>query len=355
MIVEASGDLLDADTEAVVNTVNCVGVMGKGIALQFKRRYPTVFTVYAKACKAGEVRTGKMLPVRTGEIVGPDWVINFPTKRDWRAPSRLEWIKEGLVDLRRVVSKLDIKSIAIPPLGAGNGGLDWSQVEPLIRSAFADEPSVEVHLYTPSHGRRSVAAASRKPRITATRALLLGLMDQYVTARAAADPLAGKGTSHLEVQKLLYFANNVRPIARMKFAQNKYGPYSDQVRHMLKDLEGGFTAGYGDGDDRVLDLRPIVVTAAGRQELLDYVERADSAVVTKTVDRVLEIIAGFEGAYGVELLATTHWVATHEGATTVDTATAAVRRWSERKGRIFTQSHVASALEHLRVTRALAS
>ncbi|MCF6391028.1 macro domain-containing protein [Mycobacterium sp. MBM] len=353
MIVEGYGDLLDAETDAVVNTVNCVGVMGKGIALQFKRRYPSVFKTYAMACKAGDVRTGKMFPVQTGEIVGPNWVINFPTKQHWRAPSRLEWIKAGLVDLRRVVSELGIKSIAIPPLGAGNGGLDWSEVEPLIRSAFADDPDVEVHLYAPTTARRSIAVPRIKPRITPTRALLLALMDQYIAARASADPLADTGTSHLEVQKLVYFANLIRPIPRMKFAQNKYGPYSDEVRHILEELEGSFTSGYGDGDDRVLDLRPIEVTDAGRSELLHYVDESESSMVTETVDRVLETVAGFEGAYGLELLATTHWVAVHENATNADSATEAVRKWSERKGRIFTDSHVGSALEHLRAVGAL--
>ncbi|WP_100464615.1 type II toxin-antitoxin system antitoxin DNA ADP-ribosyl glycohydrolase DarG [Mycobacteroides abscessus] len=353
MIVESSGNLLDADTDAVVNTVNCVGVMGKGIALQFKRRYPSMFAEYERACKAGQVQTGRMLPVRTGEMMGPEWVINFPTKRHWRSPSRLEWIEEGLSDLRRVIAQLGIKSIAIPPLGAGNGGLNWVEVEPLIRSAFADDPDIRVQLYSPSAGPRNVAAPRKKPRMTPGRALLLGLVDQYVSVRSAVDPLAGTGASHLEIQKLLYFASKALPIPNMAFTQGKYGPYSDSVRHMLQEMEGGFTCGFGDGDDRVLALRPVEVTVEGKQQLVHFLDSPESRSVTETVDRVLEIVAGFEGAYGIELLATTHWVATEEKALTADAAAAAVQHWSERKGRIFTASHVGSALEHLRTIGAL--
>lgn len=355
MIVEGSGDLLAADTEAVVNTVNCVGVMGKGIALQFKRRYPNVFTTYERACKAGEVAPGKMLPVRTGELVGPSWVINFPTKKHWRAPSRLEWIRDGLDDLKRVIRELDIKSIAIPPLGAGNGGLDWGDVEPLIREAFADDPRTEVHIYSPSNGRRAVVATRRAPRITPTRALLVGLMDQYAEARTETELSFENGVSHLEIQKLFYFANEVHPIPKMRFAQAKYGPYSEQLRHLLQELEGHFTTGYGDGDDRVLDLRPIEVTDEGKQQTLAYLERAESDQTSKVIDRVLTIVEGFEGAYGLELLATTHWVAAREGADTAEEATDAVRKWSDRKGRIFTHMHVTNALNHLRAEGVLTS
>jgi O-acetyl-ADP-ribose deacetylase (regulator of RNase III) len=355
MIVEGSGDLLAADTEAVVNTVNCVGVMGKGIALQFKRRYPDVFTAYERACKAGEVAPGRMLPIRTGELVGPTWVINFPTKKHWRAPSRLEWIRGGLEDLKQVIHELGIKSIAIPPLGAGNGGLDWADVEPLIRAAFADDPHTEVHIYSPSKGRRSVLAAQRTPRITASRALLVGLVDQYSEACTALEVSSDNGVSHLEIQKLFYFANEAQPIPRMRFAQGKYGPYSEQIRHLLHELEGHFTTGYGDGADRVLELRPIEVTEAGRQQTLAYLERTDSDQTSEVIDRVLGIVSGFEGAYGLELLATTHWVVAQEGAGTAEEATNAVRKWSDRKGRIFTPTHVANALNHLRTQGMLAN
>lgn len=189
--------------------------------------------------------------------------------------------------------------------------------------------------------------------MTPGRALVLALVDQYAAAKSMIDPYTDSGTSHLELQKLLYFATLVAPDPRMVFAQAKYGPYSDAARHMVQQMEGTFLEGYGDGNDRVLELRPISVKPDGRRQLVAYMDGPASVEVTRTLDRVLEIVSGFEGAYGVELLATTHWVATHENARTPHAATAAVRRWSERKGRIFTSDHVASALDHLRSVDAI--
>ncbi|WP_322994366.1 macro domain-containing protein [Castellaniella sp.] len=117
MITFTQGNLLEAHTEALVNTVNTVGVMGKGIALMFKERFKENFHLYAAACKAGEVRTGKMFVTQTHELDGPRWIINFPTKRHWRGNSRIEWITEGLQDLRQFLIEHQVQSVAIPPPG----------------------------------------------------------------------------------------------------------------------------------------------------------------------------------------------------------------------------------------------
>jgi len=150
MITYGAGDLLQADTDVLVNTVNCVGVMGKGIALQFKRRYPDMFDAYQKACKRGEIAIGKMFVYETGQLDGPVYIVNFPTKKHWRAPSQLAYIDAGLTDLIRVIRDLKITSIAVPALGAGNGGLDWREVEPRLVDAFAALPEVRVVVYTPA-------------------------------------------------------------------------------------------------------------------------------------------------------------------------------------------------------------
>jgi O-acetyl-ADP-ribose deacetylase (regulator of RNase III) len=126
----ATGNLLEFKTDALVNTVNCVGIMGKGIALQFKKKFPENFKQYERACRSGEVQLGKMFIVPTNNLSEPHYIINFPTKDHWRNPSRLESIATGLQDLVAQVKKLNIKSIAIPPLGCGNGGLEWSEVRP---------------------------------------------------------------------------------------------------------------------------------------------------------------------------------------------------------------------------------
>lgn len=149
MIEKATGNLLEADTEAIVNTVNTVGVMGKGIALQFKQAWPENFKAYAKACKAGEVLPGQMLVHELSGMLNPRFVINFPTKRHWRDKSRLEDIENGLFALAGEIRKRNIKSIAIPPLGCGLGGLDWEMVRPKIEATFSELPDVQVFLYEP--------------------------------------------------------------------------------------------------------------------------------------------------------------------------------------------------------------
>ncbi len=149
MIEETEGNLLQADTEAIVNPVNTVGVMGKGLALQFKKAWPDNFKVYAKACQSGEVVPGKMHVYSLNGMLNPQFIINFPTKRHWREGSRLEDIETGLLALVEEIHRREIQSIAIPPLGCGYGGLDWSVVRSLIEQTFVNLPGVNVLLYSP--------------------------------------------------------------------------------------------------------------------------------------------------------------------------------------------------------------
>ncbi len=139
-------NILKADTEAIVNTVNCVGVMGKGLALQFKKAYPEMFLEYQQACKSGECAIGKVWIWEIPSLINPKYVMNFPTKNDWRNASTIEYIKSGLVSLVQELNRLKIKSVSIPMLGCRNGGLAWSQVQPLITEAFAGS-DIDVHLY----------------------------------------------------------------------------------------------------------------------------------------------------------------------------------------------------------------
>lgn len=147
MIRFTNGDLLQAPEEAIVNAVNTVGVMGKGLALQFKQRFPENFRAYAAACKAGDVRVGSMFVTRRDAPGERRWIINFPTKQRWQNSSKLEWIESGLIDLRRVLAEEDIRSVAIPRLGCGLGGLDWSTVRPLLVSELGELPNVDAVVY----------------------------------------------------------------------------------------------------------------------------------------------------------------------------------------------------------------
>ncbi|MGW4115022.1 type II toxin-antitoxin system antitoxin DNA ADP-ribosyl glycohydrolase DarG [Actinosynnema sp. NPDC004786] len=347
MIIEQQGDLLAADVDALVNTVNCVGVMGKGLALQFKNRYPENFDAYARACKKGEVQLGRMYVVELPSLVGPRYIVNFPTKGHWKAKSRLTDIKDGLADLADVIARLGIKSIAIPALGSGNGGLDWQEVEPAIFSFATDLTGVEVHLYPPSKEHRSLAP---KPlRMTWGRAALVQLIENYARARQSVEPWESfTGASHLEIQKLTYFAQLFLPQFNLKFEQGRYGPYSERTRHLVQEMEGTFLRGFGDGTSAVLDLTPVEPTELGVNAAASYVAEAapDRDIPGQIIEPVMETIKGYEGPYTLELLASTHWASVN-GASNPECAWEFIQQWTPRKRRLFTRKHVENAWSKL--------
>lgn len=345
-INEVEGDLLAVDAEALVNTVNCVGVMGKGVALQFKRRYPKMFSEYKRACDRGEVRIGHMHLWETGLLQGPRYIINFPTKEHWKGRSRLEWIREGLVDLRRVIVELGLESVAMPPLGAGNGGLDWTDVEPIIQDALGDLDA-SVSVFAPSGGARPVEGRVRI-QMSRSRALVLNLMKGYGRKREQIEPWEdAQAVSHLEIQKLMYFADVIDPDLRLNFGPGRYGPYSDKVRIVLQEMEGRYVEGFGDGSGKPLSLDPIRITDEGERELARFASTGHGRSVQELASRVLVCTDGFEDPYGVELLASTLYVAQANSSQDPATVARGVRTWTERKGILFTDEHVAAALKHL--------
>ncbi|UZQ54536.1 macro domain-containing protein [Trichothermofontia sichuanensis B231] len=244
MIEFRQGNLLEAKAEALVNTVNCVGVMGKGIALQFKQAFPENFKQYKQACDRGEVQPGRMFTVATGTLFNPRYIINFPTKRHWRGKSRLEDIEVGLEALVAEVRRLGIQSIAIPPLGCGNGGLDWAVVKPLIVDTFADLPTVTVLIFEPVGAPTAapVQVSTQRPKMTRGRALVIALLDRY--------GIPGYRLGRLEAQKLAYFLQVAGEPLRLKYVKHPYGPYADNLNHALQDIEGHYIQGYGDRSQR---------------------------------------------------------------------------------------------------------
>ena len=245
MIEFRQGNVLDADAEALVNTVNCVGVMGRGVALQFKREFPANFKAYEAACSRDEVQPGRMFVFDTGRLVNPRYIINFPTKRHWRGKSRLSDIEAGLQALVGEVKKRGIRSIAFPPLGSGLGRLDWSEVRPLIEQAHSALADVKVFVYEPHAApfAAQVRSYDEAPAMTPGRAALVGLLDRYLTGLM--DPFV----TLLEVHKLMYFMEEAGEPLRLRYVQAAYGPYSENLRHVLRDIEGYLTSGYADGGD----------------------------------------------------------------------------------------------------------
>jgi O-acetyl-ADP-ribose deacetylase (regulator of RNase III) len=339
MITFTKGNLLEAKAEALVNTVNTVGVMGKGVALQFRQAYPEMFRAYERACKAGEVQPGHMFIFERATFENPKFIINFPTKRHWKGKSRMEDIESGLKALVADVRRLKIKSIALPPLGCGNGGLDWNDVRPRIEKALAALPEVKVMLFGPGAAPKvdDIKVRTEKPGMSRGRALVILLLESYF--------LPGYRVSLLEIQKLAYFLQEAGENLRLKYVRDKYGPYADALHHVLQHMEGHYTRGYGDR------------TAKARSEIMLLPEAAavarnqlkDDELAKKHLDRVSELIVGFETPYGMELLATVHWLSNEfpEVAENPKLVVGKVRAWSVRKAALFKEEDIYSAWNRL--------
>lgn len=343
MIKLVTGNLLDADVEAVVNTVNTVGVMGKGIALQFKRAFPENFRAYERACKHGEITLGRVFVHDNQSLHGPRFVINFPTKSHWKGSSRLEDIRTGLRSLTETIKNLGIKSIAVPPLGCGLGGLSWNDVRPMIEKALEPLSGVQVLLYEPAGAPAAaqMKTATTRPQMTIGRAALIGLIDRY--------KVPGYDLSLLEVHKLAYFLQCAGQPLKLAFEKGPYGPYADNLRHVLSRIEGHFISGYGDGKNS--PETPLSLLPGTAKEAADFL--ADHPQTRRHFDRVAEVIEGFETPYGMELLSSVHWIAIQEDAearTSADTAAQGVLNWNERKRKLFKPEHIRLAWSRLKDT-----
>lgn len=339
MIEFTSGDILRDESEAIINTVNCVGVMGRGIALQFKNMWPQNFKAYEAACKRQEVQPGRMFVFDTNQLTLPRYIINFPTKRHWRGKSRLQDIDSGLSALVAEIRTRGIRSIAIPPLGSGLGGLDWAEVRPRIEAAMIDLPDVRVRVYEPmgAPAADKMHHSREVPSMTPGRAALVELMNRYV--RGLLDPTI----SLLEVHKLMYFMQVAGEPLRLKYVQAPYGPYAENLRHVLRAIEGHLVAGYADGGDA--PDKPLTLVPGAVEEANAFLEA--NAKTRAKFDRVGELVEGFETPFGLELLATVHWIIEQgEPVSSVDEVVAHTYAWNARKKQ-FTPRQIGIAVEVL--------
>lgn len=350
MITFMQGNLLEADVEALVNTVNTVGVMGKGIALMFKERFPANMEAYARACKAKEVQTGKMFVTETGELMGPRWIVNFPTKQHWRAKSQMQWIVDGLADLRRFIERNHVRSIAIPPLGAGNGGLNWADVKPYIEQALGELESVDIIVFEPTSQYQNVAKRKGVEKLTPARALIAELVRRYW--------VLGMECSLLEIQKLAWFleraieAEGLKPLD-LRFVANNYGPYADRLRHLLDGLDGSYLK----SEKRISDCGPLDVIwfdDAKRDKVALYLS-TEAKDYLPALEKTAALIDGFESPFGMELLSTVDWLLAQEQvAPDVESVMDGVRHWpagegwAQRKLKLFDRPKVELALDRLK-------
>ena len=264
MITFKKGDLLSSDAQALVNTVNTVGVMGKGIALQFKNRFPVNYSVYREACKKGTFSVGQVLVVEDGDLMNKKFIVNFPTKAHWKGNSTYEYVHSGLKALRDAIVKHNIKSIAIPPLGCGNGGLDWSKVKTMIVQELSDLP-IDITVFEPNDAIKSILqkeVTQKTAKLTPARAMLLYLLFNYESV--------GEQSSLFVANKLAYFLQRSGEQLKLKFEAHHYGPYTVQLNHVLLHLNGVYLSGMEQNE--IKPFEPIQLNYSKFKEVEKYIE-----------------------------------------------------------------------------------
>ena len=341
MIEYKKGNILSEETEAIVNTVNCVGVMVRGTALQFKNAFPGNFKAYARACRRNEVKPGRMFVYTNEGNENPRFIINFPTKRHWRGDSRLEDIRTGLDDLVKVVRENNVQSIAIPPLGCGLGGLDWNEVKDLIKAAFSEYAGQDLCtiVYTPD--KSTLSRPTRPisiPEMTDGRAALIVLMQHYING------LFDPTVSLLEAHKLMYFLNESgeQAVSKLKFVEGHYGPFATNLSHVLKAIEGYFVSGFKDGGDQ--PTKELSLIPGTTEDAVQFI-RGNKAIA-KNIHKVSTLVSAFETPFGLELLATVHWILTRSPLSSKDELFQLLYAWNKHK-RQFTEAQINLAAHRL--------
>jgi O-acetyl-ADP-ribose deacetylase (regulator of RNase III)/uncharacterized protein YwgA len=338
MIHYKIGNILESDADALINTVNTQGIMGKGIALQFKNAFPLNFKLYQESCKKGELKAGKLLFVEdNGLISGKKWIINFPTKTTWRKPSEYEYIEEGLDELIRVLSNYPIKSIAIPPLGSGNGGLNWERVKSIIENKLSIL-SIDIFIYEPN---AQIQEVLKKERVSLTdaRAMLLSMLYNLVSE--------GEFVSEFSSEKICYFLQRfgAKEHFKLEFSPNFYGPYSGKVKYVINYLNGSYIMGYSAMDKKPFESLELIPD--GLEKVQEYLnERPD---LQKIVTQTQLFLNGFYSEFALELLSTIDYITQTEQTFDLDKVKESLNKWSDRKRTLFSNDRfVAISINHLK-------
>lgn len=329
--------MLKADADALVNTVNTVGVMGKGIALQFKEAFPYNNKEYIKACKAKSLMPGKLLSVWDSNLLyGKKLIINFPTKTHWRKPSEYEYISKGLTALVELIKKENIKSIAIPPLGAGNGGLDWGKVKPMIIQALSDLP-VEVQIYEPNASIKEVLQnqeTKKEVKLTTARASLLYSLFAFESF--------GEYSSLFAANKLAYFLQRMGQNLKLDFKPYHYGPYAIGVEKVLYYLNGSYINGLEQGQAKPFE--SLILNYEKWDTVNEYVQAMDPEDKNR-LNHLLNFLKNFTSELSLEILSTVDFILYKNPKYTVDEVMNAI--WTPRKKELFKRESIERAYNHL--------
>lgn len=333
------GNLLETNAHAIVNTVNTVGIMGKGIALQFKERFPMNFKIYADLCKKGQVQIGRMLVVRENSLHGEKIIINFPTKTEWYKKSRYNYIEEGLKDLVKVIDEYEIKSIAIPPLGCGNGGLQWEKVR-LLLEKYLNDLKIDITVYEPNDAVKEILqneAVRKEYGLTDARAMLLYALFQYERLGEVATVFAAN--------KLAYFLQKSGEPLRLQFVPYVYGPYAQAIEKVLYALNGKYLKGMEQMS--IKPFEPLKLNYDRLPEVNSYVEKNLSQEQKGRLKNLFKVIEGFESSLSLEILASTHYLKSSDPEITEDQLFSKIQDWNPRKRNIIKKEYINIALNHL--------
>lgn len=338
MIKFTKGNILESDAQALVNTVNTVGVMGKGIALQFKRAFPNNYKAYSKACKNDLVDIGKLFVVKDMNLTtGEKIIINFPTKKHWRNSSEYTFIETGLDDLIRIIESHNIQSIAIPPLGAGNGGLNWARVKKIIETKLKDI-DIEIFIYEPSEFLKEKLKTERV-KLTKARALLLYTLFDLVKN--------GEFVSEFSSEKVCYFLQKfgAKKYFKLEFHENFYGPYSGKVRFVLNVLNGSYVMGYSDMNKKPFD--PLTLVADSYPVVKEFVENDEELL--NIANNTTRFLSGFYSDFSLELLSSIDYIVTKKRTFDELIIADELANWNARKRSIFSNPNFTRiAIDHIR-------
>lgn len=350
MITSTKGNLLESNAQALVNTVNTVGVMGKGIALQFKEAFPQNYCYYRDACKAGLVKVGQMFVTTENRIDVSKIIINFPTKTTWREPSEYSYIEMGLKSLRDEIIKLHIKSIAIPPLGSHNGGLDWVRVKQMIISSLEDV-DCDIYLYEPSE-RIIERLKEERVKLTPARAMMLDLLCDMKTY--------GEFSSLFSAEKVVYFLQRfgAKDIFKVNYSRGYYGPYSNgKISHLLYTLNNSYIKGMGGMQVKPFD--EIWILEDTPKTIEDYLSDEQYRQYKEIDNKTKNFLRGYYSNSSLELLATVDFLLQNDvnlknwkkmdSEMLLYTLNQDITKWSKRKGRLYSGSKfLPKIIDHLK-------
>ena len=336
------GNLLDSEAQALVNTVNTVGVMGKGIALQFKEAFPNNFKAYAKACKDKWLEPGKLLVFHEIVKEGEKIIINFPTKTEWFQKSKYEYIEQGLIELVAVIQKEKIKSVALPPLGCGNGGLKWDRVKAMITEYLSPLEGVDIFVFEPDDAVKEILKkqeSSKNVKLTPARAMLLYSMFYYESL--------GENSSLFVANKLAYFLQRLgeKSFNKLHFKAHHYGPYSVGVEHVLQNLNGKYLKGLEQMNAKAFE--PLELQYDKATEVSEYIKKELTPEQVAIIKNLTRLIDGFQSALSLEILASVDFVRKEHPGIDKTQIVQTIQNWSKRKSKLFGEKYISIALNHL--------